>query len=598
MHAWIALGTLVGAVALFLSKRLPVEAVALAIPVVLAATGTLTPAERALSGFGNAAVIALGGVFILGAGLRESGVASLMARGFDRLTGPNVSWTVLVIMVPAAVFSAFVANAATVAVFLPAVAALARRKGIAPSLLMMPLVHAALLGGVVTVIGTTPNLLAAEELARRTGRGLAMVDFAKVGLPVAAICTLWVALRGWRRLPKRGPSGRPEGPRPEEVGASYGFPEHLYRLRVIPGSSVVGKTIEAAGIGGRHDLEVVQVLRPGGFGPRYLAPDPDLVLTPGDELLVEGDADNVWSCAETERLWLGYAEEEAMEKMLERGTTLAEITLQPHAPAFGKTLRELRFRSVHGLNVVSLWRRGETLRRELADRKIELGDAFLVSGPPARIRTLARDPDFIVLGDTGMAQDLRRAPLAAAIAAASLLPALLGWLPLAVSVLGGALLMVGTRCISLTGAQRAVDFRVLFLIIGTLPLGAALEQQGIADHVAGAVLRIGDLLGPPGVLAALFLLAAVLSTTVNSGAAVILLCPVAAVAAAASGLPEVRFFLAVAFGASCVFLWPYGNQAGLLVMGPGGYTQRDFLRAGLGLTLLYAASSVALISLL
>jgi di/tricarboxylate transporter len=116
--------------------------------------------------------------------------------------------------------------------------------------------------------------------------------------------------------------------------------------------------------------------------------------------------------------------------------------------------------------------------------------------------------------------------------------------------------------------------------------------------VAGAVLRIGDLLGPTGVLAALFLLAAVLSTTVNSGAAVILLCPVAAVAAAASGLPEVRFFLAVAFGASCVFLWPYGNQAGLLVMGPGGYTQRDFLRAGLGLSILYAVSSVALISVL
>jgi di/tricarboxylate transporter len=264
LHAWIAVGVLVAAMALFISKLIPLWVTALSIPVVLAATGTLEPAQVALAGFGNGAVIALAGVFILGAGLEATGVATIMGRGLERLGGRSEARIVVVIMVLTAVMSAFLSNAATVAVLLPAVAVVGRRTQIPVSRLMLPLAYAAILGGTLTLIGTTPNLILAEEMRKRVGSGLGVFEFAKIGAPVVVIGILYMATIGVRLLPKHRTQDRLRAAQvPEELARSYGFEGTLYRMRVVDQSHVVGKTLRDAEIGSRYQLDVILLFRPG-----------------------------------------------------------------------------------------------------------------------------------------------------------------------------------------------------------------------------------------------------------------------------------------------------------------------------------------------
>ena len=595
-NAWIAVAVLLAAVTLFISRWLPLEATALSIPVVLGATGVLT-AEQCLRGFGNQAVIALGGIFVLGAGLQESGVATLVARGLERLGGRSETRSILVIMIAVATLSAFMSNSATVAVFLPAVALLSRRTGIPASRLMMPLAFAAILGGTLTLIGTSPNLILGNELRLRTGSGLGVFSFAPVGGPITAVGIMFMAFLGWRMLPRHETQDRlKDSHLPAELARSYGLTKNFFRMKVSKRSGVAGGTIAAARFGSEFHLDVVLVLRGKGMGRRSLRPRHDLVLEPGDDLYVEGETEAAWRLAEAQALQLGMADADELELVLGRGVTLAEVTLSPRSVAVGKTLKELQFRNRFGLSVVSVWRADQAITVGTGDLGLEMGDAFLVSGSAADIRLLARDADFVVLGNGSVRdEDVRRAPVAIGVLLLAILPPLLGYLPLAISALAGAMLMIFTGCLSLEGMRRAVDFTILLLVIGTIPLGIALEQSGVAAMLAEGILVFQAELGEAGILASLFVLSALLSTTSNNGAAAVILAPVAAQASAGSGTEVTTCFLAVAYGASCTFILPFAHQCNLMVMGPAGYSTRDFTRVGVVMSVLMGVTAVTLL---
>ncbi len=592
LHAWISVATLLTAMTLFVSRWIPLEATALGIPVVLAFTGVLNP-EQCLSGFSNQAVVALGAIFILGAGLKESGVATLIARGLQRVGGGSTTRTIVILMIAAAVMSAFMSNTATVAVLLPAVALLGRQSNMNPAKLMMPLSFAAILGGTLTLIGTSPNLILGNDLQLRTGSGLGMFEFVTVGGPVTAVGVAFMALIGWRMLPERGSGER--RPRAEEVLASaYGLTNKLVVMRVNPDTPIVGRTIAEVGFGVRYGLDIVLLMR----GRRSIHPRPDLVLALGDELYVEGEPADVVRVVEEKGLTAGPTDAAELERILTHGLTLAEVSVAPRSAALGKTFRELAFRQRFGLNVISIWRGDKVFTAATGDTPLRLGDAFLVSGMPARVHALAHHPDYVVLGEGEVSsEDVRRAPLAVFLLVLTLLPPLLGWMPLAISAIAGALAMVFTSCLSIASARKSVDFTILFLVIGTIPLGIALEQSQVAAKMATAVLLLEPSVGVPGLIGALFVLAAVLSTTSNNSAAAIILAPVAAEVAAASPLDVSRAFLAVAFGASCTFVLPFAHQCNLLVMGPAGYSTRDFVRVGVPMSILMAVTTVTLLSL-
>jgi di/tricarboxylate transporter len=600
IHAWIAIATLVVAMILFISKLIPLEATALSIPVVLAVTGTVTPAEAVLRGFGNNAVIALGAIFVLSAGLKESGVATLMGRMLERFGGKKEWSLILLIMITTCVLSAIMSNAATVAVFLPAVLVLSRRAKISPSRLMMPLGYSAILGGTLTLISTTPNLILGSELERLSGgaRTLGMFEFAIVGIPICVVGIAYMALIGTRLLGRRGSGDELEREGfQDRIRRQYQIQKNLFRLTVPSGSELADISLAQANLGKRHRLEVVQIRRSKGVREQFLDAQADLTIKAGDELFVEGWDEDAERLAAEHSIPIEIAGRDETERMLGRGINMAEITLSPHSGFLGRTLTEIGFRSLFGLSVLAIWRRDKPIEKDLAEIPLELGDALLTYGPIRSIRKLDESDDLVLLDRQRSEEDVRRAPLALLLLAVALAPPVFGWFPLAISALAAALLMVGTGCVSLRGAQRSVDWTILFLIIGTVPLGDALFQTGVAGKLAATLFPAGMSLGNFYVFGVLFAVSAVLSTTSNNAAAAVILAPVAYAAAQSSGVDVGKAFLAVAYGASCAFVLPFAHQCNLMIMGPGGYRTKDFAKVGIGLSIVMAITAVVFLSL-
>ena len=591
-EGWLSIGILLVAAVLFVKKPLPLEVTALALPILLCVTGLLT-ARDALSGFSNQAVIAIASFFVIGAALREAGVTTLAARGLQRVGGRSELGLILAIMAAAAAVSAFMSNAAVVAVFLPAVLTLARRTGVPPSRLLMPLAFATVLGGNLTAIGTAPNILLAEQSSLQ-GDKLGIFAFAPTGLLIVIAGIAAVALIGRRLLPESTAADRLHAaPGAEDAAESHELTKNLFRMKVVSSSKVRGRTVAHAGIRSRYGLQLVRVMRPRRLRRTYLEPTPDLVLATGDELYLEGPDEAAWRFAEEEVVQFGLAGPDEIEKLLGRGLVLAEVALSPRSGLAGSSIRNLDFRNRYGLNVLSLWRGGKAMKEGFVDEPLARSDALLVSGPAERLRRLAADGDFVLLTDVSATQDLGRAPVAFLILLAAILPALIepSWLPL--SALGAALLMVVTGCLTMPRAKAAIDWKVLFVIIGTVPLGRALATHGVGD----AVGNLAGGVAPAALLATLFVSAAVLAAVTSNASAAAILGPIAVGAAEAAGLPVHRAILGVAYGCSCAFLMPY-HQWNLLVVGPGGYEARHFFRVGGVVSIAVAIAALVGLSLL
>lgn len=596
-HAWVTLATLLGATVLLLGGWIPMAATALLVPVVLALTGTVTP-EVALAGFGNHAAISIGATFVVGAGLKESGLATLLARALQRVGGRRETVLLALVLLSGAALSAWMSNAATVAMLLPVCVAVSRRALIEPSRLLMPMAFAVALGGTVTLMGTQPNFLVAEYAKRLPGEQFGFFDFTPVGLAIVAVGVLTLLLVGRRLVRPTSTAERLAQARvPEEVAASYGLAQDMFLMRISEGSPLAGRTIAEAGIRARYDLTVMVVRRDSLFGDRWLGPRAGLLLEAGDLLYVEGDDRDAWAFAEAELCLMGLAGPNALESVLGRGITLVEVTVAPGSDALGLSFKELDLGRRYGVNVLSAWRGNARVTRDLATLRLAVGDTFMVSGTGEQVRALARNPDFIVLSDASQVEDLGHGPRALLGFLLAVVPPAMGWFPLAASALASALFMVVTGCVSRTTLVRCVDWKVLALIVGTVPLGVAIEQTGLASAVAGPLASAGSLLGMPAVLAALFVLAATLSVLTSNAAAAVVVAPVAVQVAAAAGLSTHTALLCAAFGCSCNFLLPF-SAANLLVMAPGGYGTRDFVRLGLPMSLVMLVVTVAMLCLL
>ncbi|MEM7246069.1 MAG: SLC13 family permease [Acidobacteriota bacterium] len=592
-QGWVALVILVAAVVLLVKKWLPLELTALSIPVVLYLSGLLTESADCFSGFSNPAVLALGAVFVIGAGLREAGVTSVAAAGLERVAKGDETRLLLATMSMAAMVSAFLSNAATTAVMTPAVVALSRRTSIPPSRLLIPLAFATVLGGNLTQVSTASNVFLGDWSRDQGLTSVAFFDFAKAGLPITVAGILFMVLVGRRFLPTRSPDDRLRQVRlPEHVARSYDIPDTLFRMRIVQHSRVRGRTVAETGLRARYGLDLLAVMRRRKVGHEVLEATPDLVLASGDELYVEGSDEKAWEFAEEEIVQFGLAGPDEVSHLAGRGIVLGEVALPPRSRVAGQSVRQLDFRARNGLTVLALWRNGEIVREAFADTPLEVGDALLVSGPAEKLQGLAGDPDYMVLSDSPPREDLSRAPRAVACLALAVLPPVLWGTPLAFSALAASLLMIGTGCLSLAQAYRAIDWTVLFLLIGTIPLGLALEQHGVAKTVAEGLLEMTGPLGPMALMASLFVLAAGAAITMSNAAAASLIAPIALVAARQANLPEGPVLLAVAHGCSCAYVLPY-HQWNLIVMGPGDYQPNDFLRVGIPHSIVVTVAALA-----
>lgn len=597
---WITLIVLAVAAVLFITRWLPLAVTALAIPVVLFATGVIADVRDAMSGFGNLAVLTIGAVMVVGAGLRESGVAGLMARLVMRIGGKTEVGVITVVMTGTATLAVFMNNTAVVALLLPAALALSRSSGIAPSRIMMPLAFAAVLGGTVSVVGTAPNMLVAnfyEYELEAEGQHMGVFDFAPAGIPITIMGILAMALIARRLLPLRHPNDGEARQRAEDAANVFGVGDQLFEMKVVAASRVLGKTIAAVDIRRKYDLSLVVVRRKSGFTTRWLIPEPGLALREGDILYAEGSDLAAWAFAEAELVQFGLAGKGALGEIVAGRTAVAEAIVAPHSRALGRTVRQLDFRRRYGLNVISLWRDGKAVHDETADTPLTLGTPFLVSGSRRAVSALHSNPDFLMLTDMSSQENFTRAPIAIGCLLVALLPAIFLGTPLVVSATGAALLIVMTRCLARPQVIRAIDWSVLALIAGTIPLGIALKQTGIAGTVADWMNDLAGGHGPAPVFALLFGSAALLSVLSSNAAAAVIMLPVAVRVAELTGVPAREAMLAMAYGCSCNFLLPFA-QCNVLVMHAGRYTTVDYMKAGAVMSLTVAATAITVLTLL
>lgn len=373
-------------------------------------------------------------------------------------------------------------------------------------------------------------------------------------------------------------------PQTSAIGAGARRPERLLAVRVPHGSALIGRNLVESRLGNAFGLTVVGIQR----GDQYLCmPWPTETVEADDLLLLEGSHQDLEILQGLQDLELTAPSPGLTTELESQQIGVTEVLLSPRTSLADKTLAELLFRDHYGLNVLAVWRKGRAHRTGLQDMPLKFGDALLVYGPRLHLEALARDPDFLVL-DVAAAQAPRlgRAPIAAVIMGAVILSAILGWVPIAIAAMTGAALMIVSGCLSMEEAYHAIEWKVVFLIAGMLPLGVAIQNTGVARMGAEALIAAVGHLGPRWVVGALFLVTVTATQVVPTAALVVLMAPVALDTAAALEISPYLLMMTVAMAASASFASPLSHPAHLLVMGPGGYRFTDYLKLGVPVTLI------------
>lgn len=580
-----------GAVWLFVTEKFRSDLVALMVLGALVLTGLflrfmgwgdpakwITP-EEGISGFSNPATITVAAMFVLSAGLQKTGGVAYAARLLKRIT--QWPWLFLLLMMLAVgLVSAFINNTAAVAVFLPLVLAASAGGKVSASKLLIPLSFASQFGGVCTLIGTSTNLLV-SSLSDRAGHGaFSMFEFTPMGLILLGAGTVYLLLVSRWLLPDR---------RGQQLTEQFQMGSYLAELRVLPDSKLVGKTIPESGFGRREDVTVLEIIR---RGTRLFAPLHEPVQA-GDVLLVRCGAAQLLEVKTAWKLELDPEFELRDERVADHDLQLAEVIVAANSRFLGRTLAELDFRRRYEAVVLAVQARTGTVREQLNRVRLQFGDALLLLGTKDALARLRGDPNLIVLEQVEE-PSLRRSkvPLAAGIIAAVVALAAFNIMPILVSAIVGGIALVVTRCLTLEEAYAAIDWKVIFLLAGVLPLGLAMERSGAAKLLADLTLGPAGALGPIFVLAVLYLLTAVLTEFMSNNGTAVLMTPIAISTAAALGVDPRPLLMAVCFAASTSFATPVGYQTNAMVHHPGGYRYTDFMRVGIPLNLIFCALSV------
>ncbi|MCG6878017.1 MAG: anion permease [Deltaproteobacteria bacterium] len=757
---------ILGAAVLFLvTEWMPMEVVALLVLGSLAVTGLVSPTD-ALKGFSNPAVITVWAVFILSGGLTRTGVGNIIGNRVVKLAGGSDTLLVMIVMVVAGLMSAFMNNVAVAALMLPVVMDICRSTERSPAALLMPLAYGSLLGGLLTQIGTPPNILVSALLRENQLKPFGLFDFTPVGSFIFVAGVLFMTFVGRRLLPRHNFLKDTSGMLEANLDSQYRMEEQVFRMGVPLGSPLAGKTLAETRMGTVLGMDVIalsretqSLLAPGprevlhggdilvlkgsperlkelqlweelingiqkvsvdevfskeiqlveltlgpdaflngktlnemDFRNRFQAvvlavlrdkkirranlqddilraedtlllqgtrenieslcgepgltcrevdqrmlngdyqlnerlmlltiplkspvgnralkesrlaevlgmhvlciirkngavrmPDADEILLPGDQLIMEGRMTTLNTLRGFQTLEMKGGQAPDLKTLVSDKVGMVETILSPHATLAGKTLRQLHFREKFGLNVLAIFRRGRAHATNLRDMALDFGDALLLYGPREKLNVLGKENDFIVLTQSAQeAPRLKKAPLSSTLMAATFVPVILGWVPIYIATVIGAALMVLFRCLTMEEAYRAIEWKAVFLIAGMFPLGTALDQSGAAKFLAEGVVSAVGPYGPTVVMLALLVLTFLATCVIPTAALVLLLAPIILNASQQMGITPYGFMMAMAMAASASFMTPISHPANILVMGPGGYRFKDYMKVGGLLTL-------------
>lgn len=596
---------LLATIGLFVSDRLRMDVVAIMLILALMLTGLLSPAE-ALAGFGDPLVILIAGLFVVGDGLFRTGVAFAAGNWLVGMAGTSEQRLLVLLMIVVAVLSAFMSNTGAVAIFIPVALNLANRAGIPASRLLMPMAYAASVGGMLTLIGTPPNLVVTTELDRTGLEPFGFFSFTPIGLLMLAVTIGFMLTVGGRLLPGGVKDQSSQGsPRLSiaDLVAAYGIKDRFQLLKIGVASPLIGSTVDEAMLRTRFGITVVSLERDERGKPVAVPVRTDTDFRSGDLLLVTGSETEVGALVDAVEGLERIAAEEHHTATVREEVGLAEVILGPRSGQNGRTIREVRFREKHGLSVLGVLRKGKPLLDDLFDTRLEVGDTLLVGGGWHQIDRLQRDPArFLVLTlPTEMDQIAPyrdRAPWALGIVGMMLVLMIAGLVPTVTAVLIAGLAMVLARCLTMEEAYRAVNWQSVVLIAGMLPMATALDKTGALKLMVDNLVGVLGGYGPIALMAGLFLLTTIFSQFISNTATAVLVAPIAIGAATGMEVSPYPFLMTVAIGASTAFSTPMASPVNTLVVGPGGYRFTDFVKLGIPLQVIAMVITLVFVPIL
>lgn len=592
--------------ALFLWGRLRHDMVALG--ALLACVGTgLVPAENAFIGFAHPAVVTVAGVLVLSGALQQTGAVDVLARALLPKSG-GAGLMIATTSALAALLSGFINNVGALALLMPLAVQMATKLDVPPGRVLMPVAFGSILGGMITLIGTPPNLIVSSFRSAQTGASFAMFDFAPVGLLVAFAGISFIALGGWRLVPAR----RSVGSETFDIGS------YLTEARILEGSKVAGMMLRDLEAELKEaDAQIVGLVR-----SEVLIPAPNLYrqLRVGDVLIFEAEPTKLAELLSGLSLKLEESvrppgpdipqndheqvaasapanPENARDRLQSDEIALQELVVQPKAEIVGLSASAIRLRTRFGINLLAISRRGAASLERLRTTTIAEGDVLLIQGPRESILEFANQFGCVPLVDRALRiPQKRKAAISALIMLSAVTAAAFGLMPAALAFAAGLLATAVTGIIPVRRIYDAIDWSVIVLLAALIPVAGAMTSTGTADLIAeGLVSSLGG--GQP-ILALAFILIATmtLSDFMNNAATAAVMCPVAVGTATQIGVSSDPFLMAVAVGASCAFLTPIGHQNNTLILGPGGFKFGDYWRLGLPIEIIVVLVAVPAIA--
>ncbi len=569
----------------FLWGRLRYDIVAMLALLAGVALG-IVPAGEAFKGFSDDIVIIVGSALVLSAAVARSRVIERALAGIMPVLGSTQAQVVLLVVV-VAVMSAIIKNIGALAMMLPIAYQLARKGGRSPSVFLMPMAFASLLGGIVTLVGTSPNVIVARVRAELGGEPFSMFDFTPVGIVVALAGCAFLAI-GYRLLPqdRRGAVS---------LDQAIDIKDYVTEAAIVETSALAGKPVAELKALGGGELQIVAILRDER---RLQAPLPDASLKAGDTLLLRGDA------AVLERVVAeGGLDLDGQHRPIEKEDALdpdqvSEAIIGPNSVLIGQSAGDIGLHARFGVNMIAISRSGERFTQRLRDIRLRAGDIVVIQGDEKQLPEKLMELGLLPLADRVVSLgSTRKAVMTVSIVLAAVVALAFGLAPVPLTFFAAAVLLIALRCLPLREAYSSIDAPILLMLAALIPVSDTLRSTGATDVFAGWLAQIGS--GMPGWASVALILAAAMAVTpfLNNAATVLVMAPIGAGFAAKLGYNPDAFLMAVAIGAACDFLTPIGHQCNTLVMGPGGYRFSDYPRLGAPLSLIVLVVAVPMILL-
>ena len=576
MTIWLVSLILVVAMLLLISEKLPVDLTSISIIVVLAISGILAPTE-AIAGFANPAVITVAAMFLISKGMIRTGAVAFISQKVIEYSRGRPTLAIFLILIIVGTASAFINNTPVVVLFIPIILSLSCELDFSPSKFLIPVSYASILAGTCTLIGTSTNIIISDLSAAQGFGPLGMFELSSLGLPIALLGIFFLIFAAPKLMPSmHNPVCELKDSEHRRYLAEFQIPRQSHIIGERPNSYFTEKY---------PDMEVLELIRYS----HVFYPDRDPVkIAPDDLLLVKGSANDLVEILAENQVELTLAEQGMNFGAEQKESLIVELIIPPQSSLLGERLVSSRLRRDPDIHIIAIKRRElHYAERQVKDVRLKIGDILLVRLPESSLERLRGQTDFIIVEDVHHEIVHKRlARRSFLIFGAMIVAASTGLADILVCALAAAFLMILTGCLQLRDAYRAMDGRVLLIIIAMIALSDALEKTGASELYARIFLDLFSGLGPAYVLGGVILLTSISTHVLSNNATAILLLPIAISAAQGLGVDPKPFIIAVCFGASACFATPIGYQTNLLVYGPGGYRFSDYLKLGMPLNVI------------